>query len=212
MAKAGGGIVAAFNPLIMPYLLQLRESGNFTAPAMPAIAISIADGDAEPVQSITLMRGTPGTGQLAAVVATAAAGATALSYSDASLTTGGTAYYYAVIVQADGDRIVTSPIWYTRGMATSAVTAQQTLPVDVFPNPANAGQSVTLSYYLAEGQHVRADLHDALGRSVAPVARTQYQPAGPHVLAVPTAGLTPGLYTVRLVADGVATFRKVVIR
>ena len=35
MAKAGydgelGGIVAAFNPLIMPYLLQLRASGNFT--------------------------------------------------------------------------------------------------------------------------------------------------------------------------------------
>ena len=35
MAKAGydgdlGGIVATFNPLIMPYLLQLRESGNFT--------------------------------------------------------------------------------------------------------------------------------------------------------------------------------------
>jgi len=35
MAKAGydgdmGGIVAAFNPLIRPYLLQLRESGNFT--------------------------------------------------------------------------------------------------------------------------------------------------------------------------------------
>ena len=35
MAKAGydgelGGVVAAFNPLIMPYLLQLRGSGNFT--------------------------------------------------------------------------------------------------------------------------------------------------------------------------------------
>ncbi len=35
MAKAGydgelGGVVAAFNPLIMPYLLQLRENGNFT--------------------------------------------------------------------------------------------------------------------------------------------------------------------------------------
>jgi plasmid replication initiation protein len=35
MAKAGydgelGGVVATFNPLIMPYLLQLRESGNFT--------------------------------------------------------------------------------------------------------------------------------------------------------------------------------------
>ena len=35
MAKAAyesdrGGVVASFNPLIMPYLLQLRESGNFT--------------------------------------------------------------------------------------------------------------------------------------------------------------------------------------
>ncbi|QKG59175.1 replication initiation protein (plasmid) [Hymenobacter sp. BRD128] len=35
MAKAGydgerGGVVAAFNPIIMPYLLQLQESGNFT--------------------------------------------------------------------------------------------------------------------------------------------------------------------------------------
>lgn len=39
MAKAGydgerGGVVAAFNPLIMPYLLQLRESGNFTLAAL----------------------------------------------------------------------------------------------------------------------------------------------------------------------------------
>ena len=39
MAKAGydgelGGVVAAFNPLIMPYLLQLQESGNFTLAAL----------------------------------------------------------------------------------------------------------------------------------------------------------------------------------
>jgi plasmid replication initiation protein len=39
MAKAGydgelGGVVATFNPLIMPYLLQLRENGNFTLAAL----------------------------------------------------------------------------------------------------------------------------------------------------------------------------------
>lgn len=39
MAKAGydgelGGVLATFNPLIMPYLLQLRESGNFTLAAL----------------------------------------------------------------------------------------------------------------------------------------------------------------------------------
>lgn len=39
MAKAGydgelGGVVAAFNPLIMPYLLQLQENGNFTLAAL----------------------------------------------------------------------------------------------------------------------------------------------------------------------------------
>jgi hypothetical protein len=45
MAKAGydgelGGVVATFNPLIMPYLLQLRENGNFTLAALDDLRAS----------------------------------------------------------------------------------------------------------------------------------------------------------------------------
>ncbi|SNC77639.1 Initiator Replication protein [Hymenobacter gelipurpurascens] len=42
MAEAGyradlGGVIASFNPKIMPYLLQLRESGNFTTAEMQQV-------------------------------------------------------------------------------------------------------------------------------------------------------------------------------
>jgi hypothetical protein len=90
----------------------------FTAPASPSMVVSIADADAEGLLSFSLLRGVPGSGTLATVVATAPAGATALSYTDMGLATGNSAYYYAIIQQADGDRIVTSPIWYTRGIGT----------------------------------------------------------------------------------------------
>ncbi|GAB3858051.1 hypothetical protein GCM10028822_32730 [Hymenobacter terrigena] len=180
-----------------------------SGPAAAPLAVGYADADHEAVTSITLMRGVPGSGTPAVSVASAAAGSVALSYTDPALM--GTAYYYAVIVQADGDRIVTSPIWYTRTAATATVAAQAALPVDVFPNPAVAGGSVTVSYYLEAGATVSADVLDELGRPVRALASAQAQGAGPHTLDVPIAGLAAGLYTVRLVHDGAATFRKLVV-
>jgi hypothetical protein len=187
-----------------------QPMGTITqGPAAAALAVGYADADNEAVTSITLMRGVPGSGVQPVSVATAAAGAIALSYTDPALT--GTAYYYAVIVQADGDRIVTSPIWYTRAVATGTVAAQVALPVDVFPNPAVAGGPVTVSYYLEVSATVSADVLDGLGRPVWVLAEGQAQGTGPHTLDVPTAGLAAGLYTVRLVHNGAATYRKLVV-
>jgi hypothetical protein len=178
-------------------------------PAAASLSVGYADADNERVTSITLMRGVPGSGAQPVSVATAAAGSVALSYTDPALT--GTAYYYAIIVQADGDRIVTSPIWYTRAAATATMAAQAALPVDVFPNPAAAGSPVTVSYYLEATATVSADVLDEVGRPVRVLASAQAQGAGPHTLDVPTAGLAAGLYTVRLVHDGAATYRKLVV-
>jgi hypothetical protein len=177
--------------------------------AAASLAVGYADADNEAVVSITLLRGVPGSGTPAVSVATTAAGAVALSYTDPALT--GTAYYYAAIVQADGDRIVTSPIWYTRAVATGTLAAQAALPVDVFPNPAVAGGQVTVSYYLEATATVSAEVLDALGRPVRVLASAEVQGAGPHTLTVPTAGLAAGLYTVRLLHDGAATYRKLVV-
>ncbi len=178
-------------------------------PAAAAITVAYADPDNERATSITLMRGVPGSGIPAVPVATAAAGATALSYTDPA--TAGTAYYYVLVTQADGDRIVGSPIWYNRAAGLATVPAAPTLQLDVFPNPADPAQPVTLSYFLPAATPLTADVLDALGRSVLTLSASQFQPAGPHTLTVPTNTLPPGLYTIRVLAAGTLTHRKLVI-
>jgi len=161
------------------------------APAAAALALTYADADNEPAASIILLRGVPGSGTPAVPVATAAPGTAALSYTDPGAS--GPAYYYAVVVQADGDRIVTSPIWYTRATATAtaAPAAREALPVDVFPNPAGAGSTVTVSYYLPAGTTISADGVDLLGRPVVTLARERAQGPGPHTFDLPTQDLPP---------------------
>jgi hypothetical protein len=60
-----------------------------------------------------------------------------LNYTHAALTNGSTRYYYLDITEADGKRIITAPIWYTRNDAAPmlAVTspAQETSVVGFFP-------------------------------------------------------------------------------
>lgn len=65
-----------------------------------------------PVTSIKILYGTPGSGTNP--VELTAGASTSLTYTDNALTNLATGYYYADIVEADGSRIITSPIWYTR--------------------------------------------------------------------------------------------------
>ena len=106
---------------------------------------------------------------------------------------------------------MTSPIWYTRSAALAAQSADALLQLAVFPNPADAGRPVTLSYFLPTAVPVRAELLDVLGRPVLALAAGQLQPAGPHTLDVPTQGLAAGLYTVRVLAAGAPTYRKLMV-
>jgi len=175
----------------------------FSGQGTVGLQVTYADPDAE-AGTITLMRGVPGSGAVATMVATGTGAA--LSYTD---TPGNntTAYYYAIIVQADGDRIVTSPIWYTRQVVTATRASSPELALSVFPNP-TAGVS-TVSYYLPEAALVSAEVLDLTGRRVRALAAGERQAAGPRTLAVPTLGA--GLYTVRVVVDGVMSYRKLVV-
>jgi hypothetical protein len=190
------------------YTLNGQPMGSiFTDAGPPVMQVAYTDPDGEAISSLTLLSGIPGSGTAPVVVATAAAGATALSYTDLRVGHVVTDYYYAVIVQADGDRIVTSPIWYTRAVITASTPATAELALAVYPNP-TAG-AATLSYYLPTAATIRADVSDALGRPVAVVTSGERQAAGPHTLAVPA--LRAGLYLVRLVHDGVAEYRKLLV-
>lgn len=58
---------------------------------------------------------------------------------------------------------------------------------------------------------MNAEVLDELGRSVMTLAHEQLQGVGPHTLSIPTQGLSAGLYTVRVVSNGVAVYRRLVV-
>lgn len=178
-------------------------------PAAADVSVTYADADSEPAASITLLRGVPGTGTPAVSVASAGSGVAVLNYLDPA--PNGTAYYYAVIVQADGDRIVTSPVWYSRAAVTATAAAAPQLTVSVFPNPATSSTPVRVSYYLPAGATVSAVVLDGLGRPVLQLADREQQSSGPHTLTLATQGLPAGLYLVRLTYDGGTELRKLLI-
>ncbi|QNH62069.1 CehA/McbA family metallohydrolase [Hymenobacter sediminicola] len=175
------------------------------------INVSVADGDNEAVRSLTLMRGVPGNGVNAIALVNAPAGAAALTFTDTNVPNSAY-YYYAVIIQNDGNRIVTSPIWYNRTSVLSAAAGHELAQLDVFPNPVSGG-TATLSYSLPATSSVTLEVLDALGRPVYTLARGERQAAGPHAYELNTvqSQLAAGLYTVRLTQDGTTTYRKLVV-
>jgi hypothetical protein len=88
-------------------LMGSITSGNVN----PVIAVSVSDADAELVSSIEVWYGVPGSGT-AATILTSNTNSSTLNYTHA-IAVGSTYYYYIKIVQADGSRIWTAPIWFT---------------------------------------------------------------------------------------------------
>lgn len=85
---------------------------QLTLPGAPTLEVNVVDQDGEAVTSIELLAGIPGSG-IAATSLTTSNGAATLSFTD-PISNEATYYYYAVITQADGDKIWTAPIRYTR--------------------------------------------------------------------------------------------------
>jgi hypothetical protein len=56
--------------------------------------------------------GVPGSGSAATILNSTTS--STLTYTDNALATGSTRYYYVDITEADGKRIITAPVWYTK--------------------------------------------------------------------------------------------------
>ncbi|MBC7915831.1 MAG: CehA/McbA family metallohydrolase, partial [Pyrinomonadaceae bacterium] len=98
----------------------------FTSNGLPNIAVSTAT--THPVSSIKILFGNPGSGITPAVIASGTTGS--LSFTDSTLTNSATGYYYADILESDGSRIITSPIWYTRD---DSFKEEQTITFNALP-------------------------------------------------------------------------------
>lgn len=115
----------------------IEQAGN------PTIFIDCIDLDiSEAINYISIYYGVPGSGQQATLLTQIGAQNTA-SYNH-SIQNGETYYYYARIVQMDGDEIFTSPIWYTRNDGQTEVVPD--VHFSVLSNPVCVGEPVELTY------------------------------------------------------------------
>jgi hypothetical protein len=96
------------------YTLNTQPIGSIiTQAGAPVISVNSITSSA--VTSIAVMAGVPGSGTAATQVASGT-GST-LTFTDNTLANLSQKYYYLDITEADGSRIVTAPIWYTRNDA-----------------------------------------------------------------------------------------------
>ncbi|MCD9019870.1 cellulose binding domain-containing protein [Parachryseolinea silvisoli] len=114
--------------------------------------ISVSGSTTSPITNITIIRGTPGSGVIPPPLVTSAT--STLSYTDSTLAHLATGYYYADITEADGSRIITSPIWYTRNdsLKSEQVITFNTLPIktygdaDFSPAATSTNASIPVTY------------------------------------------------------------------
>ncbi|RFP66829.1 T9SS C-terminal target domain-containing protein [Hymenobacter lapidiphilus] len=97
------------------------------------------------------------------------------------------------------------------GRLTAAPAAAQTAAreLTVYPNPAR-GSRVTLSVEASAARQVRLEVLDGLGRRVGTVLDWNLSP-GHNETELPTAALPAGLYTIRLLAEGMLLSRRLVV-
>ncbi|MGZ3930471.1 MAG: T9SS type A sorting domain-containing protein, partial [Bacteroidia bacterium] len=112
----------------------------------PTFTLVHNDGDGEATDSMVIWSGKSGSGILCKVVASVKASNT-LMFTDSSAPSDTARYYFAEIIQADGDRIMTSPIWYTKRVYAGVQELDKSLSFILFPNPATSklNLSTTLS-------------------------------------------------------------------
>ena len=77
-----------------------------------APVITVTTMTSNPVTSLKIYSGIPGSGTNATVLTSTTSGT--INYTHTALTNGSTRYYYIDITESDGKRIITTPIWYTR--------------------------------------------------------------------------------------------------
>jgi hypothetical protein len=77
------------------------------------------------------------------------------------------------------------------------------------PNP--AGGQVAVRFSLPETGAARLAVYDALGREVVELVDEDL-PAGAHSVLFDAGGLAPGVYVLRVEADGAAVARRMAVR
>lgn len=95
----------------------------------------------------------------------------------------------------------------TAATVTATRVSQTSVAAFAVPYPNPTAGSTTLSYSLKKAAVVSLAVYDNMGRRAAQVLNQQARPAGQFTAELNASQLAPGLYTCRLMVDGVALTR-----
>jgi hypothetical protein len=102
---------------------------------------------------------------------------------------------------------------------TSVLTATEALsamPLEPrlnapYPQPLNSGANAMCTFTLPKAGNASVSLWDALGRRCSTEQYASYE-AGTHAVALPTTGLRPGVYFIRLQSGARIQLQRLMIR
>jgi hypothetical protein len=113
-------------------------SGNTS----PVINVVHNDEDGEVADSIKIWSGVSGSWQDPTIVAVTKQSNTLL-YTDNTVTTGNQHYFLVEIIQNDGDRIISSPIWFKGKAPISVKENTKDISFVMFPNPVRSNLNIS---------------------------------------------------------------------
>jgi hypothetical protein len=166
----------------------------------PTINFIHNDPDGELADSIKLWSGVEGSGAYPVIIATGKSMNT-LSFTDNSIAPGANKYYFIEVKQADGDRIITSPIWYRVSNAIGVEEYQKNISLVTFPNPVsdvlyistNLNDKYTVELFDVSGKCVLSEFHNS------------------NDIKISTGKFESGFYSLKISSDKFSKTQKLII-
>jgi hypothetical protein len=168
----------------------------------PTFNVVHNDPDGEQADTIKIWKGHKNSGGLWAEIVYITNQNNTAIYTDQNIVQGIEYYYFAEIKQADGQWIMTSPIWYTAGGTVSIKENAGGIKFNYFPNPV----SKQLNISLAEWDEYIIYMLDVSGRCV-----LEKNIPGKDVV-IDLSGLTEGIYTLSIKSKNAVVSKKLVVQ
>lgn len=166
----------------------------------PTINFIYSDDDGEIADSVKLWSGTEGSLLYPVVISSVSANNT-ISFTDNAMAPGTNKYYFVEVFQADGDRVISSPIWYRLSNFASVKEHGKSFAFVAHPNPVNS--ILYLSTDLTDMYSV--DITDITGKSV--YSEDYFSPS----VKISTIQFAKGFYTLKITCGNKMKSQKLVI-
>lgn len=176
-----------------------------TGSTAPTFNVIHNDVDGEQASYIKIWRGISNSGGVYPTVVYNSTQNNTATYTDLNLVQNKEYFYFAEIMQADGDWIVTTPIWYkstqTLGNPVSVAENAPEIKFNFFPNPTNRRLSITM----AEEDDYSISIIDISGRTVLE------QHIQDHEVALDLEDIKPGIYILNISNEVASVSKRLII-